>query len=90
MSLCPSLRLSVTKNSNSKFSTLVLDRDLGFLRGHQTKPNQTIPNQTKGISVLGLDRDLGFSGGDQTKPYQTIPNQTKPRKIIQINRINPK
>ena len=31
MSLCR----SVTKNSKSKFSALVLDRDLGFSRGHQ-------------------------------------------------------
>ena len=36
MSLCRSVRPSVTKNSNSKFSALVLDRDLAFSRGHQS------------------------------------------------------
>ena len=35
MSLCPSVRPS-KKNSNSKFSALVLDRDPGFSRGHQS------------------------------------------------------
>ena len=43
---------SVPKKLNSNFSALVIDRDLGFSRGHQTKPNhtkpyQTIPYQTK-------------------------------------------
>ena len=40
---------SVPKKWNSNFSALVIDRDLGFSRGHQsdqTKPNQTIPNHT--------------------------------------------
>ena len=37
MSLCPSVPPSVgQKNWNSKFSALVLDRDLGFSRGHQS------------------------------------------------------
>ena len=31
-----SVRLSVHKYSNSKFSALVLDRDLGVSRGHQS------------------------------------------------------
>ena len=80
--ICHSVGPSVTKNWNSKFSALVLDRDLRFSRGHQTKPNQsipnhtrpyqTIPNQTKGISALGLDRDLGFSREHQTIPYHTF------------------
>ena len=35
-SVPPSLRPSVKKNSNSNFSALVLDRDLGFSRGHQS------------------------------------------------------
>ena len=68
-------------NNFKDISALGLDRDLGFSRGHQTKPNQiipnhakpyhTIPNQTKGISALGLDRDLGFWRGHQTKPNQS-------------------
>ena len=35
-SVRPSVRPSVTKNWNSKFSALVLDRDPGFSRGHQS------------------------------------------------------
>ena len=45
MSLCRSVPPSVRpskKNSNSKFSALVLDRDPGFSRGHQSDDEEEV------------------------------------------------
>ena len=53
-------REDIKPNQTKGISALGLDRDLGFSRGHQTKPYHTKPYQ-----------NIPY----HTQPYQTKPNQ---------------